>query len=96
LLTGINFSLTKFPDDCQTLENKESEFLEFTFLETNKAQISNQIDVAQFKKKRKETKSLHYITLETKREWAQFTVKYVWGYSEIHSFETWPSGLIQS
>ena len=49
-------------------------------------QISNQIDVAQFKKKRKETKSLHYITLETKREWDQFTVKYVWGYREIHSF----------
>jgi len=90
-LTGINFPLTKFPDDCQTLKNKESEF---TFLETNKTQISNQIDVAQFKKKRKETKSLHYITLETKREWAQFTVKYVWGYSEIHSFETWPSGSI--
>jgi hypothetical protein len=59
-------------------------------------QISNQIDVAQFKRKRKVTKSLHYITLETKREWAQFTVKYVWGYSEIDSFETWPDGSIRS
>ena len=37
LLTGINFSLTNFPDGCQTLENEETEFLKFSFLETNKA-----------------------------------------------------------
>jgi hypothetical protein len=31
-LTGIQFSLTTFLHCCQTWENKESEFQEFTFL----------------------------------------------------------------
>jgi hypothetical protein len=37
ILTGNNFSLTNFPEGYQTWENEESEFQEFGFLETNKA-----------------------------------------------------------
>jgi len=35
VLIGIKFSLTSFPCCCQTWENKESEFQEFTFLQSN-------------------------------------------------------------
>ena len=34
---GNHFPLTCFPKYYQTLESKETEFLEFSFLETNKA-----------------------------------------------------------
>jgi hypothetical protein len=34
-LTGIQFSLTIFLYCCQTWKNKESEFQEFTFLQSN-------------------------------------------------------------
>jgi len=44
LLTGINFSLTKFPDGCQTLKNEENEFLEFDFLKTNKVLVDIAIE----------------------------------------------------
>jgi len=38
VLTGIKFPLTSFPCCCQTWENKESEFQEFTFLQSNTAE----------------------------------------------------------
>ena len=34
---GNHFPLTTFPKCCQTLESEETEFLEFSFLETNGA-----------------------------------------------------------
>ena len=37
VLTGIQFPLTIFLYCCQTWENKESEFQEFTFLQSNTA-----------------------------------------------------------
>jgi hypothetical protein len=38
-LTGIQFLLTTFSDYCQTWKKQESEFQEFTFLQSNTAKI---------------------------------------------------------
>jgi hypothetical protein len=43
VLTRIQFPLTIFLYCCQTWENKESEFQEFTFLQSNTALMSLQV-----------------------------------------------------
>jgi len=56
VLTKIQFPLTIFLYCCQTWENKESEFQEFTFLQSNTAQEAKFLVVALEEGRRKRKK----------------------------------------